>query len=376
MTRVFTSFVVLVAVVSGCAVSSTPFVTSDAGPTPDGAPSDAKSDAPTDAAPPKDGASDAAPPSQTKITCGSIFCRADQQCQNSTCITPCTGSSVPGDYASIQAAITALATAQMDATICLGSQTYAENVTATASPNKQLTIIGPSGAKLTALSVTGSYSKVTLKGLAVTTLTVNSASPIELTGMHADTFQASTGQSGAITIDGCDLGAAAQTYALYVARTTSSQPLTVTVQNSWLHGASYGAYVSGSSTTNLAVSLVNDTFSAGSRGLYATTTGNVTLTYVNSIFTGLTVAGITLTGTYTLTHGNNLLFGNGANYAGTAVDGAGYVKADPMLDTATPPEPKQGSPARGAADKAKAPPKDYWAATRGTPTDIGAVQGN
>ncbi len=375
MSRFFASFVVAAAA-TGCAVSSTPFSLTDAGPTDGGGPTDAKVDAPTDAAPPKDGGADVSNPPQTKLSCGSIFCRADQQCQNSTCITPCTGSSVPGDYATIQAAVTALGTAQMDATICLGAQTYAESVTATLSPNKTLSIIGPSGSKLTGLSVTGSYSKVTLKGVSIGTLTVNGASPIEATGIHADTLQASTAQTGALTLEGCDLGAAAQSYALYVARTTSSQPLTVVVQNSWLHGASYGAYVSGSSTTNLNVSFVNDTFSAGPRGLYATTTGNVTLAYVNTIFTGLTVAAITLTGNYTLTHTNNLLFANTANYAGTAVDGANYVKADPLLDTATPPEPKQGSPARGAADKAKAPLKDYWAATRGTPTDIGAVQGN
>lgn len=376
MTRFFTCLIAATAAVAGCAVSSTSFAPDAGTPTDGGTGSDAKADGTTDAGPPKDGAADVVVPPQTKIVCGSIFCRADQQCQNNTCITPCTGSNVPGDYATVQAAVTALAGTQQDATICLAAQTYAESVTMTASPNKNLTIIGPSGAKLTGLSVTGSYTKLALKGVAIGTFTMNGPTPIEAIGMHADTFQASTAQVGAITIDGCDLGAAAQSYGLYVARTTSSQPLTVTVQNSWIHNATYGLYVSASSTTNLTLNVVNDTFTGSTRGLYATTSGNVALTYVNTIFTGSTVTAITLTGNYTLTHTNNLLFGNTANYAGTAVDGANYVKTDPLLDTATPPEPKQGSPARGAADKAKAPPKDYWGATRGSTTDIGAVQGS
>lgn len=364
------------ALLGACAAPTTSFISDADVPTDGNTKQDAAKDGGLSDGAPTDGASDVVAPPQTKILCGSIFCRADQQCQNSTCVTPCTGSKVPGDYATVQAAVTALATAQMDATICLAAQTYAESVTATASPNKLLTIIGPSGAKVNGLSVTGSYSKVTLKGVAIGTLTVNGASPIDAIGMHADTFQASTAQVGAILIDGCDLGASAQSYGLYVYRTSVSQPLTVTAQNSWFHGASYGVYINAVSNSNLTMSLLNDTFTGSTRGLYSNSTGTVTLTYLNSIFSGLTVTGITITGGHTLTHTNNLLFGNAANYAGTAVDGAGYVKADPLLDTASPPELKQGSPARGAADVAKAPLKDYWAVARGSGADIGAIEGN
>lgn len=375
MTR-FVFGLAALSLLGACAAPTTSFI-SDADIPTDGSgkPDAAKDGGPTDGAP-TDGAGDVVAPPQTKILCGSIFCRADQQCQNSTCVTACTGSKVPGDYATVQAAVTALATAQMDATICLAPQTYAESVTVSASPNKLLTIIGPSGAKLTGLAITGSYGKVTLKGISVTTLTVNGPSPIEATGIHADTFQASTAQVGAVTIDGCDLGASGQSYGLYVYRTAGSQALTVTAQNTWFHGATYGAYVNVVTNALLTVNLLNDTFTASTRGLYSASTGTVTLTYLNSIFSGLTVTGITITGGHTLTHSNNLLFGNTANYAGTAVDGAGYVKTDPLLDTATPPELKQGSPARGAADVAKAPLKDYWAVTRGSSADIGAIEGN
>jgi hypothetical protein len=77
----------------------------------------------------------------------------------------------------------------------------------------------------------------------------------------------------------------------------------------------------------------------------------------------------------TINHGNNALFGNTANYYGMAVDGPGYVKSDPLLDTTvTPPRLGQGSPARGAADPGHAPAKDFWGRTRGQSPDIGAVQ--
>ena len=75
-------------------------------------------------------------------------------------------------------------------------------------------------------------------------------------------------------------------------------------------------------------------------------------------------------------HGNNALWGNTNNYSGAAVDGNAYVKADCMLDMATgAPEPKAGSPCRGAADATKAPASDFWNAPRGGAADIGAVDG-
>ncbi|MEO8878292.1 MAG: choice-of-anchor Q domain-containing protein, partial [Polyangiaceae bacterium] len=66
---------------------------------------------------------------------------------------------------------------------------------------------------------------------------------------------------------------------------------------------------------------------------------------------------------------------NANNYAGSAVDGAGYVKADVKLDTTqNPPGLSAGSPARGVADVAMSPATDFWGVARpGTP-DIGAVQ--
>ena len=375
MTR-FVAGLAALTLLGACAAPTTSFV-SDADIPTDGSgkPDGSKDGGVTDGAP-TDGGGDVVAPPQTKILCGSIFCRADQQCQNNACVTACTGSKVPGDYATIQGAVTALATAQMDATICLSGQTYSEAVTAAASPTKLLTIIGTSGTKINSLSVTGSYSKVTLKAFGVGTVTINGPSPVDAIGIHADTFQASTAQVGAVLIDGCDLGATAQSYGLYVYRTTTSQPLTVTAQNTWFHGATNGAFVNAVTNSNLTAIFLNDTFTASGRGLYSASTGTITLTYLNSIFSGLTIAGITLTGGHTVTHSNNLLFGNAANYAGTAVDGAGYVKADPLLDTGTPPELKQGSPARGAADVAKAPAKDYWAVPRGSSADIGAVEGN
>src|SRR5262249_5317447 len=63
------------------------------------------------------------------------------------------------------------------------------------------------------------------------------------------------------------------------------------------------------------------------------------------------------------------------NYGGGAVPPPGGVTSHPMLDAASPPRPRAGSPLIGAADAAMAPPADYWGTPRGARAGIGAVQG-
>src|SRR5262245_11741764 len=81
-------------------------------------------------------------------TCGGEVCGPDQTCASSGCIFSCSGATVPGDYASIQAAIDALAAAGQDAAICLAAGTYNDSeyieLRDPGMHDKSLSIIGPS----------------------------------------------------------------------------------------------------------------------------------------------------------------------------------------------------------------------------------------
>lgn len=98
--------------------------------------------------------------------------------------------------------------------------------------------------------------------------------------------------------------------------------------------------------------------------------------YANNVFTGATTYGVERNGSATdVTHGHDALWGNASNYAGSATDGPGTVKADCLLDT-TGPAPALGpaSPCRGVGDPTQAPPLDFYGVARGAKVDLGAVQ--
>jgi hypothetical protein len=317
-----------------------------------------------------DSSTDAGP---TRVACGGGYCRADEQCSNGACVVTCKGSTVPGDYATLGEALTALT--QTDATICLAAQTYDETASAYSTQGKALTIIGPPAAKVTSLSVAGDYSSVTLRGFSATMLQFGATSSVDVIGVRASTVLVENAQKGAMLFDGCDLGDASHMYGLQV------QPgpgVSISVQNTWIHAASScGVYFYAyPQATGSSLSLVSDTFVGNVTAIDFETASGSTLTYANDIIANNTGVAVYLSGVSSPTHDNNLVYGNATNYGGTAVDGVGYVKADPMLDNGTPPAPKSGSPARGAADAAKAPKTDYWGSVRGGAPDLGAVQGS
>jgi hypothetical protein len=376
------AFLLGIALLAGCAVSGQNFGagdggdTSDAAVSADGSPS-SDGAAGNDASPSGDAGVDATTPS-SRISCGGGYCRADQQCASGACVTACQGTNVPGDYASISAALSALGQAGVDATICLAAQTYSESPSASYSTGKSLTILGPAAARISSLDVGGGYSKVTLEGFAVGQLTLSSSAPVDVVGVRSEYTSVGSSQTGTLLLDGCNLGIQGQSYALYVDRYYASQPANVTVQNSWIHAASYGVYLYGyASSGQTSLGLLNDTIVDTDTGISVTGgSASISLTYANDIIANNTSVGVNLSNVSSVTHASNLLWGNGSNYAGTAVDGTGYVKADPMLDTDAPPGPKAGSPARGAADSSHAPSTDYWDSSRGKKPDIGAVQGS
>lgn len=337
----------------------------------------------------------------SRIACGGTYCRGDQTCNAGSCQYACTGTQVPGDYATIQAAVNALVGVS-DAKICLKAQSYNETVSASSSSStytsKSLEIVGVSSSAttMTGLTISGNpFSHVVVRGVAFGGTVTLSTNPekVEFYGVKFGTSASSYGlqadSNTELLLDGCELTAGPSYYAAYLTRSSygygsviASLAPKVTIQNSWIHDAGYGIYISTSSYSGsqptLNVNLVNDTISGNNYGVYASGGSYIptNLTYVNDVIVNSKTYGVSLSASQTtVTAKNNALWNNVNNYAGSAADGAGYVKADLKLDTSqSPPALGAGSPARGAADATMAPQVDFWDVTRPSAPDIGAVQ--
>ncbi|MGH7283013.1 MAG: hypothetical protein ACRELY_15930 [Polyangiaceae bacterium] len=326
----------------------------------------------------------------SRITCGSSFCRGDQSCVSSSCQYTCTGTQVPGDYATIQAAINATINGGNDVTICLKSQTYGENVSITGSVTtpKKVTIQGISAGSttITSLSASGApFSALSVRGVAFTSnVEVSSATaPVEFVGdklASSSSYALYDYAASDVTVDGCDLSASTSEYAIYFYGYYNGPAQKLTVKNSYLHDSGYGAYISTgsySSSSIATISFVNDTFNNDNTSIYTYGSGMpLALTYANDLIVNSKTYGVDQEASNeTITTKDNALFGNANNYAGSAVDGAGYVKDDVKLDTSqSPPGLSAGSPARATADSSMSPPVDFWDVARPTSPDIGAVQ--
>jgi len=319
--------------------------------------------------------------------CGGVRCRAEQKCVKDLCTFSCTGVTVPGDYASITSAVTAMSST--GGTICLGESTFKETVSITGS--KPMTIIGASNDRsiVSRIQVSGGAGTFVLKGIGVTDGVQTDSTNLQLVGVkltpsllsrHGVTVRSVNSTTFTVTVDGCDIAPTKGYSGIYLTDSTYGQ-WTLNVWNTWIHGAKAGVdiyhYV-GPGTTPL-VKLVNDTFTENDTAIQTTRsstsgTGNISLTYVNDLIVSNGV-GINIGSGTTFTHRNNALFGNTTNYAGAATPGTGYVTTDPLMNEfSTPPGLKPGSPCRGAADPLAAPEVDYWGITRSLKFDIGAVQ--
>jgi hypothetical protein len=337
--------------------------------------------------------------------CGGVTCRGGQVCVQSACVYQgCTGYNVPGDYATIQDAVTALT--PMGGTICLAAQTYTEDVSSAVVSSNVVTIQGISAAKT---KLTGSMtltSSVNLQGFTVEgyvtlenagggggsllenmevddahfgavnviagTLTIRASKILETgTGLPDAVY---VENDSTLVLDGDDVSATSG-YAIYE---QVGAPLVLTLQNSYVHDSVAGVVVDPSLST---YTIVNNTFvNAGSAieiGLHTDDSVRM-LTYENNLFVNGQLA-VSINPASGMVNppafGHNGFFGNMTNFGGAAVDGAGDVKADPLLQTSTtPPSLGAGSPARGAGDASVAPTTDYWGNPRGASVDLGCVQ--
>ncbi len=399
-TLVFAAFTVALGVFAACATAPV-----DADPGPDnadggssgesgagssgegGAGSSGEGGTPRDGAVSGDGASLPG----ARIPCGATFCRSDQKCEAGTCSFACSGTQVPGDYATLSAAVTALALTGLDATICYKPQLTNESVTITdpANHGKVLKIYGASADRsaVGSMAINPGFANVEVVGLNVQhglTITGTKATlralRVSITTTNAALWaQQQSGKVTDVTVDGCDItGLGTNGMAVRVDNTFSAPTsMTFVLTNSYLHGGAYGLYTAGSGN-QLTLNVVNNTIDKETYGLHFGQ-GQGTVLYANNIISNHTNAAINIANAgaaASITHGHNALFGNANNYAGVASDGPGYVKADCNMDSATTvPQTKPGSPCRGVGDKAKAPAIDYWNAPRGAAVDLGAVQG-
>jgi hypothetical protein len=331
------------------------------------------------------------------IACGTTVCRADQVCSAGKCAFACTGATVPGDYATVQEASDALAATGQDATICLGEKSSVEAQVFVRDPGnhgKKLTIVGLSANRSKIVGEViwaGGWGVLEVRGVGFTGPGNGSAfeAPLwahpgklkfvasrfeGLTGLYAG------GGSGTaeIAVDGCDF-AVGQGYGVQAnssGNSASPAALKLTVENSYLHDCGAALSVSTSGTGTMNVRFVGNSVVGCGAGIDVGLTGGdgVSAGYTNNLITGANTA-ISVKGSAKVAHGRNALWGNTTNYAGTAADGVGYVKADCLLDKSGPaPTLGVGSPCRGAGDPATATSTDFYGTPRGTTIDIGAVE--
>jgi hypothetical protein len=325
-------------------------------------------------------------PPSTPVTCGGNICVAGQACNAGTCTFGCAGASVPGDYATLQTAIDALAAVGQDATICIGNATLTETtvyVRDQMNHGKTLQIIGESVDRSTLnteIYVQNGWNKVTLKGVHVSVATNRTAmhSSLGVGGKLTIAAAKLTGQTGLdisgaqeVLVDGTDIttsgGYGVSTY-------LSSGQATVRIENSYLRGTGYsvrGSTYSGGGTLQL--QFVGNTVVGPSVAMDLS--GNTTALIANSLFTGTTSYAMTWTNTTTVMRHNNALWNNQTNYNGLASDGANYLKIDCMLDmTPRIPTLRAGSPCRDVGDAAVSSNHDFHGTARGTVPDLGAVE--
>ncbi len=319
-----------------------------------------------------------APTPKDRVACGTTFCRTDQTCQAGRCVYTCIGTQVPGDYATLGEAMAPLA--DKDATICYKPTTGTAGTVSIAT-SKSVTIIGVSPdqtpvPQITIGSGASGAGTVTLQGLVATTVSLSGTTKVNINGGKIGYVYVTATQSGEVRIEGADLGGASSSYGLYVTPGASTNPK-VLAQNNYFHDAQSAA-VQVYSTSGYAadVQLLNNTFRNNKAGILLTSsTGTIKLTVIGNIFANTQGIAMSLPAfAATSEFSNNLLFGNTTNYAGLAADGANYLKVDPMLDTAVPPDTRAGSPARGAGLANRSPGVDFYGISRAGKPDLGAVQ--
>jgi hypothetical protein len=345
--------------------------------------------APADASSPPPDASSPPPDASTGpvVQCGAQICYAGQSCVNGTCgYATCVGQNVPGDYATLGAAISALSS--IGGTICLGASHLAEQVNYNGGPPLTIQGVSPAQTGVDTIIV-GNRVQLTVRGLAITHAFLQFASgTVSFTNVLLGSVSGTQNglevelESGDLnlTVEGAEIVGSSNNSGLSFSQWGGTS-LTASIESSYFHSSAWGLFYSGpgassSATTTTSITVENNTFSGISNAAFDVTSSGPSPSFANfnNLFVNNQIAIVldTMTGT---TQGNNALFGNTTNYAGAAREGQHYVKSDPLLDTSTaPPSLRTGSPCRGAGDASHASPRDFWGRARTESVDIGATQ--
>jgi hypothetical protein len=296
------------------------------------------------------------------------------------------GKTVPGDFATVQAGLDALA--PTGGTLCLGAQAFNEQVGLKGS--KALTIQGVSPDKTSLFQLTVGYGtpvELTVRGLTIGATWVSSAKgtvtfdAVRL-GNAANIFtplrvEQTTADNVSVTLDRVDVAGNGPTMMLVeIEQSWPGAGITLLMQNSYLHDGDYGFSFRSSEfqQTPTSLTLLNNTFvnngyaveiDPGSRTVPVNAVIYNNVLYPNIYDYALYKSNLSLQSGY------NSLFESDAGLG----SGPGDVTTDPMLDNSSkPPGLLPGSPCLGAGDPTHAPKYDYWGNPRGARVDIGAVQ--
>jgi hypothetical protein len=333
-------------------------------------------------------------PGTGPVTCGNTTCRNDQSCVSNECRFTCEGTKVPGDYATIQGAVNALAGVDSDATICLTAPTYSAGglirIAHTNAHANHLSIIGL-GMDTTRIQsrieIGVGWNKVSLRGLQVDAgndegVYIDGYNQAPDTYLKVDLVGVKTAARRGVyavgrvnlLVDGCDArGMDGQAIDFY---NPTSTPLIARVENSYLHDSQYGvrSYQGGGLVD---LRMTNNLVADVNYGVMASQYNKAVL--VNNMFTGARIEGIHWDTGGTVTSHHNALWNNTAHYGGAAVEGANTIKADCLLDQSSRiPTLKPGSPCRNAGSAAEAPAHDFWFSARSAASapDLGPVEVN
>ncbi len=313
-------------------------------------------------------------------TCGR--CRAGATCTAGVCRFPCAGIEVPGDYATVQEAITALSTTGRPETICLGPGDHGD-----VSLGAPITLVG-SSPELTSLGTVSAFgtSPAVLRGLRMARFEIQAISGgnarlegCQVTG-GVELLTAASRGAGSIfvVLAGCDLSndPANTVVAAGVGSGAGSAGMSLTVENSYVHGGRAGIAATVSEESLTVVLRHNTVIDNSALGIYTRqeALGSLSATVVNNLVMDADVA-LHFDGAVPGTYRNNALFDNVTRYAGLATPAPGTVTEDPRLDESSPPAPLPDSPLLGAASATDATERDYFGASRTSRPDIGAVQG-
>jgi hypothetical protein len=329
--------------------------------------------------------------------CGGA-CRNDQLCIAGQCEFVCSGYDIPGDYDTPQEAANAVG--PYGGTLCLRGSVYSGGLAL--APQAALEVRGRS-MDLTSFSgnVSVSFSSgsgaITLLGFeapsGLTIVDTDSNHPVVLRALRI--FHGGSASAHGLVVqrdvrrpdvraDGCDISADANAFAVRLVESADFSSLngwSFVLHSSYVHDCAVGVGFLESGAANFGTSyvqLANNTLVDNGTALSVNSSNNyLTLQFFNNAFLESTLGvSLSLDSSALVAFGNNALFGNGTNYAGSAVPGAGYVTSDPLLDwTKVPPAPTLASPLRGAANAGSAPALDYWGRPRVGVADIGAVEG-